>query len=95
MVKDALKLNPNEFTILDIGCGMNKYAGKSGQRVVGIDKVKTSCVDVVCNTDKGIPFSDNSIDMIYMDNSLEHMADFEFQMREIWRTLKWGGGCDD
>lgn len=91
MVKDALKLNPNEFTILDVGCGMNKYKGVVGQRVIGIDKVKTSCVDLVYNIDKDIPFSNNSVDMVYMDNALEHMSDFELQMREICRVLKEGG----
>ena len=91
MVKDALKLNQDEFTILDLGCGMNKYHGKAGQRVIGIDKIKTSYVDFVHDIDKGIPFSDNSVDTVYMDNALEHMSDFEFQMKEICRVLKEGG----
>jgi len=91
MADNIIKINPNEYTVLDVGCGMRKYEGKEGQRVIGIDKVKTPCVDVVYDIDKGLPFKDKSVDMVYMDNALEHMADFEFQMAGICRVLKEHG----
>lgn len=90
-IKNAIKLNPGDYNVLDLGCGTKKYKGKPGQRVIGVDKVKTPCVDVVCDIDTGIPFSNDSIDMIHMDNSLEHVKSFENTMREIYRVLKKGG----
>ena len=61
MVDNIVKINPNEYTVLDVGCGMRKYKGKEGQRVIGIDKVKTPCVDIVYDIDKGLPFKDKSL----------------------------------
>src|SRR3990167_1835089 len=76
MVDNIVKINPNEYTVLDVGCGMRKYKGKEGQRVIGIDKVKTPCVDIVYDIDKGIPVPDSFVDMVYMDNSFGHKLFF-------------------
>jgi len=70
--------------LLDIGCGINKK-----EDFIGIDKIKTSCTDIVVDIEKEkLPFKDNSVDYIYCDNVLEHLSDIEFIMKEIYRVLK-------
>lgn len=72
--------------ILDLGCGKSKKNG-----AIGIDFIKMPGVDVVCDLNKGLPLPDNSVDGIYASHILEHLDDFMFAMKEIWRVLKKNG----
>lgn len=70
--------------IIDVGCGKHKSPGS-----VGIDKIGLPEVDIVCDVEReGLPFKDNSIDMVYSRHFLEHVKNFEFVMREVYRVLK-------
>ena len=86
-----MKLNKQDYNIIDIGCGNKKYKDPQGRKVIGIDKVKTNDTDLICDIDTGLPFDNETIDFIYMDNCLEHVDSFENTMREIHRVLKHGG----
>jgi len=71
--------------ILDLGCGKNRTPG-----TVGIDISRDSDADIYHDLNDGIPFEDNSVDGIIARHWLEHANDFDFMMREIYRTLKLG-----
>ncbi|RLJ09615.1 MAG: SAM-dependent methyltransferase, partial [Candidatus Aenigmatarchaeota archaeon] len=72
---------------LDIGCGTRKY-----QNSIGLDKVKLSTVDIVCDVDKdGLPFKDNTVDFIYTRHFLEHVNNLEYILKEIHRVVKRTG----
>ncbi len=72
--------------ILDLGCGKNKFPG-----AIGIDKIKTEQVDIVCDIETGIPFEDSSVDLVICHHVLEHVNNFMFLMGEIYRVLKSNG----
>ena len=75
-----------KLSILDLGCGINKYKG-----AIGVDWVKRDGVDVVHNLNTlPYPFSDNTFDLIVMDNSLEHLDDVVGVMEEVHRISKIG-----
>jgi len=77
----------NEKT-LDIGCGNHKVKGS-----IGLDFVKQEGVDVVHNLEKiPYPFKDNSFDIIYANQVLEHLdISLDRVLGELCRICKPGG----
>lgn len=71
---------------LDLGCGRLVKEG-----FVGCDKFPTSEEILKIDMDEKLPFKDNSIEEVYMDNSLEHVRNYDFTLMEIHRILKSGG----
>lgn len=73
---------------LDLGCGYKKPEG-----YIGVDKVKTDCVDIVHNCEEGLPFDDNYADEIRAWDFLEHIhrENIIHLFNEIWRVLKPDG----
>ncbi len=77
--------------ILDLGCGTidRKYKSNNPKdKVIGLDKFHVSGVDVIADLEKGLPFKDNSFDMIVASHVLEHTVNFFFIMEEIHRVIK-------
>ena len=75
------------MNIIDIGCGMYKYPGSTG-----IDKIGLDGVDIVCDVERsGLPFRDDSIDVVYSRHFLEHVDNFEYVIKDIHRVLKPDG----
>lgn len=68
---------------LDVGCGNYKKDG-----YIGIDISDFPCVNIVRDIQKGLPFSDNTIDEIYCNHCLEHIDELIFVMNEFCRVLK-------
>lgn len=75
--------------ILDLGCGSRKYESP-GDEVIGIDYVKLPGVDVVHDLENGIPFPDNTFDMIVSNFAFGHIKNFFLLMSEIYRVGKPG-----
>lgn len=74
------------FRRLDIGCGPKRREG-----FFGIDRFPMPGVSVVVDLDTaGLPFADDSFDLIFASHSLEHIADLPFVMSEVWRVGKPG-----
>lgn len=73
--------------VLDLGCGFKKRKNS-----VGVDFSEKYSPDLVHDLNKfPYPFSDGSIDKIYMDNVLEHLESPLRVMEELFRILKFGG----
>ena len=72
-------------TKLNIGCGRKHFKG-----FINMDCNPNVCPDIVRDLNKGLPFSDNSVDQIVAIHFLEHVDDIQFTMYEIWRVLKPG-----
>jgi len=70
---------------LNIGAGSTKY-----QNVVNLDIGYAPGVNIVGHGVE-LPFQDNSVELVIMQEVLEHIADFSSMLNEIWRVLKQGG----
>jgi len=72
---------------LDLGCGPVKLAGH-----IGLDKIPLEGVDVICDIEKEeLPFVNESFDVVYSSNTLEHIKNLEKVMLAILRILKKDG----
>jgi SAM-dependent methyltransferase len=72
---------------LDLGCGPVKLHGH-----IGLDKVYFKNVDVICDIELDkLPFENESFDVVYSSNTLEHINNIEKVMYEVWRILKKDG----
>ena len=70
-------------TGLDIGCGPSKTTG-----AVGIDRYPFDGVDIVRDLMRGLPFDNDSFDVIIAKHVLEHFAgdDLMFLIEEMYRV---------
>jgi SAM-dependent methyltransferase len=71
--------------ILNIGCGDETYGTDR------LDIQKTATSTVVHDVEKGIPFPDDSFDIVYEKNCLEHLRNVGFHFEEVKRVLKRTG----
>jgi predicted SAM-dependent methyltransferase len=74
--------------LLNVACG-NRFH----KDWTNIDFVASSSEVKAINILKGLPFSDNSFDVIYSSHFLEHLTQIQadFVLSEIFRVLKSGG----
>ena len=70
---------------IDLGCGDGKVRG-----AIGVDNVLIPGVDIVADLNHGLPFQDNSVDVVVVFHILEHVDNFLDTMNEIWRVCKEG-----
>lgn len=70
---------------LNIGCGNKRKEG-----YLGVDKFMCEAVDVLSDLSRGIPFQSSSVDAIWLDNLIEHIADIPEFMQEIHRVGRHG-----
>lgn len=76
------------FKILDLGCGKKKRVGS-----IGVDYSDRHNADVIHDLNIfPYPFDNDSIDKVYLDNVLEHLAEPMRVMEEVHRITKPGGG---
>lgn len=83
------KINPNKAKkILDVGCGNHKV-----QNSIGLDFSKIQGVDIVHDLNKfPYPFKDNSFDVIYANQIIEHLdAPLDKVLQELCRICKPDG----
>ena len=90
---------------LDVGCGKGRYISKLSHefpniKFYGIDisdvlveenSKKYSGISFASGTLTNIPYEDNSFDVVYACESLEHAIDIEAAIAEICRVTKIGG----
>lgn len=68
---------------LNLGSGRGRLNG-----YINIDISPEFNPDMIHDLEKGIPFPDNSVDVIFAHHFLEHILDTIFIMNEIWRVCK-------
>lgn len=92
---------------LDIGCSsgiITSSLGEHFQMVIGIDidqeavqyaknHFSSSRVQFLIADSMGLPFSDNSIDVIICNHIYEHVPEAKQLMEEVYRVLKEDGFC--
>lgn len=69
---------------LNVACGFKKY-----QDFINIDSDPRVNPDIVRNIERGLPFSDNTCELILSEHTLEHVSPdlIHFVMFEFWRVL--------
>ena len=87
---------------LDIGCGTGinaDYLGRYGFDITGIDLSETAIIKfrekgyigIVHDISNGLPFDNNSFELVFASEVIEHMDDIIDFLNEIKRVLKPGG----
>ncbi|MDB5239101.1 MAG: hypothetical protein JWO00_436 [Candidatus Parcubacteria bacterium] len=78
-------------TALDIGCNDGYYSEilkKRGYKTTSIDVFRNYESVIIADADKTLPFPDNSFDVIWSTEVIEHLKDPNFTISEIRRMLK-------
>lgn len=70
---------------LNLGCGNKRQEGH-----FGVDRFSCAAVDLVADITRPLPFKDSSVDAVWADNLIEHIADIPALMREIHRICRDG-----
>jgi 2-polyprenyl-6-hydroxyphenyl methylase / 3-demethylubiquinone-9 3-methyltransferase len=107
VLTDELHLAPAGLRALDIGCGGGLLAeefARLGCAVVGIDPSEGSlaaarthatsqglAIEYQCATGEALPFAEESFDIVYCCDVLEHVADLRQVIAETARVLRPGG----
>ncbi len=84
-MSDARERMKGKKLFLNLGSG-----SKPMLNYVNIDKEAGSSVDLVLDLEKGIPFSDNSVEKIYCGSFFEHLKNPNSFLKEVFRVLKKG-----
>jgi SAM-dependent methyltransferase len=94
MKKEALPMA--QGVLLDYGCGGQTYRKlfePKVKRYIGAD-VATAAntkLDIVLLPNQQVPLSDGSVDTVLANQTLEHVSDTDFYLRECYRVLRSGG----
>ena len=72
---------------LNLGCGLNKLEG-----FINVDGFSTCNPDVIWDLNKTPwPWRNTSVDSIFLNHVMEHLADWMKAFKECARILKYGG----
>jgi SAM-dependent methyltransferase len=79
----------------DLGPGTAPYHELTDKfyKYLGVDMFPYKHVNIVADLNQPLPLRDNSCDIIFITNVLEHIALPESLFREIFRILRPGGYC--
>jgi SAM-dependent methyltransferase len=81
------QLPVKQFSVLDVGCGVNKFPG-----AIGIDINRSTAADVICDLDHfPYPFADHSFESLRAIHVIEHLTDVIRAMEEFHRLVRPGG----
>jgi SAM-dependent methyltransferase len=81
-------------TALDLGCRDGYWSEKlaaRGYQVTAVDLMPKYEKALTVNADLPLPFPDNSFDLVWSSEVIEHLKDPAFTVAEINRVLKPGG----
>lgn len=78
-------MEKNKTKKLNLGCGKDFK-----KDYINCDIRKDVKPDVVLDLTKKLPFKENSIDKVYMKHVLEHIPNYDFLIKELYRICKKG-----
>ena len=87
--RQAISSSPEPVGVcLNLGCGYRHLEG-----FINIDNRPAVAPDSICDVIAGLPYSDNSVDLVRADDFLEHIpiGSVIGVIEDIWRVLKPGG----
>ena len=70
---------------LNLGCG-----NKAKEGFVGVYAFDCEAVDIVADITEKLPFDDDSVEEIWMDNVIEHIPDLPGLFKELHRVCSAG-----
>ena len=71
---------------LNIGCGNKRVKG-----YLGVDKFRCDAADYICDIEnEKLPFEDNTVTAIILDNVIEHFYDIPKVINELVRVSRKG-----
>lgn len=90
--------------VLDLGCGVGEYVrafARRDARALGCDVElprlrearSRGAVNVVAAAGEALPFRTGSLDVVVLNEVIEHVTDDRATMREVGRVLAPGGTC--
>ena len=107
VLTEELGIDPGGKTALDVGCGGGLLAeefARLGCRVTGVDPSAESLetarghariegleINYLVSAGEQLPFEDESFDVVYCCDVLEHVADLQRVLDESARVMKPGG----
>jgi SAM-dependent methyltransferase len=71
---------------LNLGCGNKRKDG-----FLGVDLYPCEAVDILANLEERLPFDNDSVSEMFLDNVIEHIHDIPALMKELHRISKPGG----
>ena len=100
-------LEPQGMSVVDVGCGggyASEHMAKMGMQVIGVDPSKATIqaakkhaqqsdldIDYRLGAGEAVPLEDDSCDLVFCCDVLEHVDDVQQVIKEIYRVLKPGG----
>ncbi|NOZ81594.1 MAG: class I SAM-dependent methyltransferase [Candidatus Micrarchaeota archaeon] len=101
-IKEEMLRKGRGLKILDVGCGtgeVSKLFIDLGNEVYGTDAVTSALREAKkrgvkvkrCDVEKGLQYPENSFDVVFAGQILEHIYDTENFLKECKRVLKKGG----
>jgi SAM-dependent methyltransferase len=98
-IKEIVKYIDGEMAVLEVGCGTGLFLSKlRARKRIGCDfsqglltQFKKEDIILVQADAEHLPFRENSFDVVYSINLLEHVPHPELAIREANRVLKKGG----
>lgn len=73
----------NKSLKINLGCGNKRKDG-----FIGVDKYPCEAVDKIADLETVLPFEDDTVDEVWMDNVIEHIKDIPRLMSELHRICK-------
>lgn len=90
--KEKLKNFPSSCTLIDLGCGPTKFRDILTRfNYIGVDIKPFELVSIIADFTEKLPIENESADIIFISNILEHCPTPEFTLSECKRILKKGG----
>ena len=103
-LKELATLGYRDGKLLDLGCAFGYFlakAEKTGFTTYGVDisrfaiqKASENCAAKLCQLDiskQKLPFASNFFNAVTMFDTLEHLENYSFALKEVHRVLKKGG----
>ena len=88
----AMEGDPRDKVVADLGCGENPVSnGINCKKRIRIDFVENPNVDIVCNLSSELPLKENSVDIVFAAEIIEHQTKPKDFLRRIRNAMKQGG----